>query len=158
MKRRNFIRVAGGGLVAAAGGALAAPHLDAMPEEAVAGWKGPPAGEQDPRRRAIAWAILAPNPHNMQPWLVDLRQPDEVTLHVDRTRLLPQTDPFGRQVMIGQGTDAALRERIRAIAPDRPVIFTRPGAGDPDEAGQVWPMEPDQAGLERLVARLRRSN
>jgi hypothetical protein len=104
MKRRNFIYLAGGGVVIAAGGALAAPHFDAMPEEAIAGWKGPPAGEQDPRRRAIAWAILAPNPHNMQPWLVDLRQPDEITLYVDRTRLLPHTDPFGRQVMIGQGT------------------------------------------------------
>ncbi len=104
MKRRNFIRVAGGGLVVAAGGAFAAPNLDPMPEEAVTGWKGPPPGEQDPRRRAITWAMLAPNPHNMQPWLVDLRQPGEITLHVDRTRLLPQTDPFGRQVMIGQGT------------------------------------------------------
>ncbi len=72
--------------------------------------------------------------------------------------LLAEMGPRCRAVMIGQATDAALRERVRAIAPDRPVIFTRPGAGDPDEAAQVWPMEPDQAGLERLVARLRRSS
>ncbi|HJQ56690.1 MAG TPA: twin-arginine translocation pathway signal protein [Vineibacter sp.] len=104
MVRRNFIRVLGGGLIVAAGGALAAPHLDAMPAAAVEGWKGPKPEERDPRRRAIAWAMLAPNPHNMQPWLVDLKRPDEITLHVDRARLLPETDPFGRQIIVGQGT------------------------------------------------------
>jgi hypothetical protein len=103
MTKRGFIRVLGGGAVLAAGAAWAMPRLDAMPEEAIAGWKGPSAGERDVRRRALAWAMLAPNPHNMQPWLVDLREPDVVTLFVDRTRLLPQTDPFSRQITIGHG-------------------------------------------------------
>jgi hypothetical protein len=48
--------------------------------------------------------MLAPNPHNMQSWLVDLKRPDEITLFVDPERLLPETDPFGRQIVIGQGT------------------------------------------------------
>jgi hypothetical protein len=47
--------------------------------------------------------MLAPNPHNMQPWLVDLGEPDVVTLHLDRARLLPMTDPSGRQITIGHG-------------------------------------------------------
>ncbi|MCW5745358.1 MAG: nitroreductase family protein [Alphaproteobacteria bacterium] len=104
MARRNFIRVLGGGVVVAAAGAVVVPRLDAMPAAAIAGWSGPSPAEHDPRRRAIAWAILAPNPHNMQSWLVDLSRPDEITLHVDRERLLPQTDPLGRQIVVGQGT------------------------------------------------------
>lgn len=104
MGRRNFIRVLGGGVIVAAGAAVGVPRLDAMPASAVEGWAGPNAQERDPRRRAIAWAMLAPNPHNMQSWLVDLKRPDEIVLHVDRRRLLPETDPFGRQIVVGQGT------------------------------------------------------
>lgn len=103
MTKRGFIRVLGGGAVLAAGAVWAVPRLDAMPAAAVAGWTGPSADERDIRRRALAWAMLAPNPHNMQPWLVDLSEPDVVTLHLDRTRLLPQTDPFSRQITIGHG-------------------------------------------------------
>lgn len=124
MTKRGFIKVLGGGAVLAAGGAWAVPRLDAMPEEAIAGWKGPSAGERDVRRRALSWAMLAPNPHNMQPWLVDLREPEIVTLHLDRARLLPQTDPFARQITIGHGaflellSIAASAEGYRAeIAP-----------------------------------------
>lgn len=101
--RRGFIKVIGGGVVGAAlvGGGL--QGCDRMPVSAVAPWGGP-GGETDPRRRALAWALLAPNPHNMQPWLVDLRRADEIMLYIDRTRLLPETDPFARQIVIGHGT------------------------------------------------------
>ena len=40
--------------------------------DATAPWREPGAGERDPRRWALAHAILAPNPHNRQPWLIDL--------------------------------------------------------------------------------------
>ncbi len=105
MQRRHFIRLAGGGAVAAAGAtALAGWSLrdGGFPAEAVAAWQGPQ-GETEPRRRALAYAITAPNPHNRQPWLVDLREPDAITLYCDSTRLLPETDPFGRQILIGHG-------------------------------------------------------
>jgi hypothetical protein len=103
VSRRGFIRVIGGGVVGAAlvGGGL--QGCDRMPASAVAPWTGP-VGETDPRRRALSWALLAPNPHNMQPWLVDLRREGEILLHIDRTRLLPETDPFARQIVIGHGT------------------------------------------------------
>jgi len=124
MTKRGFIRILGGGAVLAAGGAWAVPRLDAMPEVAVAGWTGPSNEERDVRRRALGWAMLAPNPHNMQPWLVDLSEPDVAVLHLDRTRLLPQTDPFARQITIGHGaflellSIAASAEGYRAeIAP-----------------------------------------
>ncbi len=103
LSRKTFLRVLGGGIVAAAGMAFAVPRLDAMPAAAVEGWRGPGPDEADPRRRALAWALLAPNPHNLQSWAVDLSQPDTIVLHVDAGRLLPQTDPFSRQILIGHG-------------------------------------------------------
>lgn len=104
VSRRGFIRVIGGAAIGAVavGGGLRG--CDGMPESAVAPWRGPGAVETDVRRRALAWALLAPNPHNMQPWLVDLHREGEILLHVDRTRLLPETDPFARQIVIGHGT------------------------------------------------------
>lgn len=51
----------------------------------------------------LAHALLAPNPHNRQPWLADLRREGEITLICDKHRLLPETDPFGRQILVGCG-------------------------------------------------------
>jgi hypothetical protein len=53
--------------------------------------------------RALSYAILAPNPHNRQPWVVDLATPGEATLYCDLDRRLPHTDPFDRQIVIGLG-------------------------------------------------------
>jgi hypothetical protein len=103
MSRKTFLRVLGGGVVVAAGAAIAVPRLDAMPAGAVEGWRGPAAAESDPRRRALAWALLAPNPHNLQSWSVDLAEPETIRLFVDGARLLPQTDPLSRQILIGHG-------------------------------------------------------
>jgi len=104
MDRRSFIRLAGGGVIAAAAAAPIAgcSISSAYPAAAVEAWNGPGA-EADPRKRAVAYAITAPNPHNLQPWLVDLREPNVITLHTDRERVLPHTDPFGRQILIGHG-------------------------------------------------------
>jgi len=44
-----------------------------------------------------------PNPHNRQSWIADLKRDAEITLVCDADRLLPETDPFGRQVLIGCG-------------------------------------------------------
>ena len=114
MQRRSVLRVAAGGVIAAAAVPLAACS-SALPEEAIAAWHGP-VEETDPRRWMLAHAILAPHSHNLQSWLVDLSVPDEITLHVDRARLLPETDPFSRQMMMSQGTflellDQAARQR-----------------------------------------------
>lgn len=136
LSRKTFLRVLGGGIVVAAGAAVAVPRLDAMPASAVEGWRGPGPEEADPRRRALAWALLAPNPHNLQSWSVDLSQPGAIVLFADRTRLLPQTDPFSRQILIGHGcfleilSMAAAADGYRADValfpdgewrPDRPV-------------------------------------
>lgn len=57
----------------------------------------------DYRKRALSYALLAPNPHNRQPWLVRLDGADALTLYVDLPRRLPATDPYDRQITIGCG-------------------------------------------------------
>jgi len=101
IKRRKFLRVIGGGTIAAAS-AFALSSCDQMPSPAVAAWNGP-ANASDYRETILAYALLAPNAHNIQPWLVDLKTTDTVLLYVDPTRLLPETDPYARQILISHG-------------------------------------------------------
>jgi len=121
MQRRSFVRIAGGGVVAAAtlGTAGLAGCAADMPAAAVEGWQGPGAdlaAASDPRRWLLSYAILAPHSHNLQSWVVDLGTPGEIVLSCDANRLLPQTDPLSRQIMMSHGTfiellDLAARER-----------------------------------------------
>jgi len=115
VSRRGFIRTLGGTGMVLGAGAFGLTQCDRMPNTAIEAWSGPGADRQDPREWALAHALLAPNPHNLQPWIADLRTPDEVILLVDPDKMLPETDPNGRQVLIGHGTfleifDLAARE------------------------------------------------
>lgn len=131
MKRRNFLKLAGGGVVLAAGGAglFAATRT---PNAALAPWAR--AGSyDDPRTNALSHAILAPNPHNRQPWIVALEGEDAVTLYFDTDRQLPHTDPFDRQLTIGLGCFLELmRMAARADGYDVEVDLFPEGS---DEAG-----------------------
>ena len=103
--RRAFLKIAGSSAVilAAGGGGLGAFALTRAPERALAPWRLAGSGYADPRMRALSYAILAPNPHNRQPWIVDLGQPGEAMLTCDPDRRLPETDPYDRQIVIGLG-------------------------------------------------------
>ncbi len=132
MDRRRFIRVAGGGVIMATGLA-AAGCSPAMPPQAIAAWQGP-GQEADLRRWVLGHAILAPHSHNLQSWLVDLSVPDQIVLRVDPTRLLPETDPTSRQIMMSHGTflellDLAARERGHRAE----ITLFPEGAFGPDE-------------------------
>jgi hypothetical protein len=148
MQRRRFLRIAGGGVVLAAAAASTGCSV-AMPPEAVAPWQGP-GDEPDLRRWILSYAILAPHSHNLQSWVVDLGVPGQILLRCDLQRLLPETDPYSRQIMMSHGTfiellDMAARERGQraeitlfpegAFAPERldqrPVALIRlvPDAG-----------------------------
>ncbi len=101
LSRRTIIALIGGGILLAAG-ARGASIATRTPRTALLPWDM--AGlDPEPRRRALSFALLAPNPHNRQPWLVDLSEPDVVTLFADPDRLLPHTDPQNRQITIGLG-------------------------------------------------------
>lgn len=130
MDRRDFIRLVGGGVVLAATSATAS-CAPAGPDPRAA-WDNPGAGETDIRRKALSFAILAPNPHNMQPWMADLRTPGEVTFYVDRTRLLPVTDPFNRQIVIGfGGVLAYFRMALRQLGQSAEQTLFPDGEADP---------------------------
>ena len=101
--RRGLLKLIGGGTVVAAAATVAGCDggvgVSASAREP---WRR--AGRYDDfRKRALSYALLAPNPHNRQPWLVRLDGADRLTLFVDLARRLPATDPFDRQVTIGCG-------------------------------------------------------
>lgn len=101
--RRGMLKLIGGGVVLAAVGGGAAIYAGAAPSvEAREAWRA--AGTPDEhRRRFLSYALLAPNPHNRQPWLVRLEGEEALTLYCDLDRRLPATDPLDRQITIGCG-------------------------------------------------------
>lgn len=160
--RRRFIRLAGGGTLAAAAGITFSGCSAKFPEVAVAPWAGP-GNESDLRRWALGYAILAPNSHNRQPWLADLREPDAITLHVDRQRLLPETDPWFRQIVVSQGTfieSLVIALKQRGVAPQ--VELFPQGAFAPRElddrpvARITWPAGATAPARDPLFAQLLR--
>ena len=54
-------------------------------------------------RNAWPTRCWRPTPHNRQPWIADLRSEPDIVLICDGQRLLPETDPHGRQILIGCG-------------------------------------------------------
>ena len=100
--RRGILKLVGGGIVvaAAAGGGWYA--MNGPSNEAREAWRqaGTPT---EYRHRFLSYALLAPNPHNRQPWLVRLDGEDGLTLFCDLERRLPETDPFDRQITLGCG-------------------------------------------------------
>lgn len=166
MNRRNFLRIAGGGVVLAAGaaGLFAATRT---PVAALAPWAEAGAPRYaDPRLHALSHAILAPNPHNRQPWRVALEGDDTAVLYFDTDRQLPHTDPFDRQLTIGLGCFLELMEMAAnangfsvdiALFPEgedeagldtRPVARARFRADPAATADPLWPHVPDRRSLK----------
>ena len=65
---------------------------------------------EDIRVELVEWARLAQNAHNVQPWKVVLNSRDasRMTLFVDDSRPLPETDPHSRQITVSMGTFIAV--------------------------------------------------
>ena len=101
LSRRKTIALIGGGVIFAAAGATGYA-VTRQPQTARKPWEL--AGSYaEPRQKALSFALLAPNPHNQQPWLVDLSEPGAVVLYANPEKLLPHTDPMSRQITIGLG-------------------------------------------------------
>jgi len=102
MSRRKTLALLGGGLILAATVSTGTFVTTRRPEKALKPWDQA-GGYEDPRLFALSYALLAPNPHNRQPWLIELRGDMTFRLHRDKSRALPHTDPHHRQIFIGLG-------------------------------------------------------
>lgn len=112
VSRRGVLTLVGGGVVLAATAVGGVALMGAPSHQARRPWRQ--AGQYgDVRRRALSYALLAPNPHNLQPWRVRLEGDDALTLFHDQDRRLPVTDPQDRQITIGCG---AFLELLRLAA------------------------------------------
>lgn len=102
VSRRMILGAGLGGLAMVSAGGVW--RVTRTPKTAHEPWKlagSPPA---DIRLDAFRHAILAPNPHNRQPWTIRLLGKDVAEISCDLEKRLPITDPFDRQITIGFGT------------------------------------------------------
>jgi hypothetical protein len=137
LSRRKTLALIGGGVILAATASLGA-IATRQPRTAILPWVQAGEGE-DARHRALSFALLAPNPHNRQPWLVDLREEGVVTLYVDTAKLLPHTDPSNRQITIGLGCFLELM-RMAASHDGQRVTITPFPEGFDDRALDARPV------------------
>lgn len=136
VSRRSMILGAGTASVALVGGG-AVWRVMRQPTTALAPWAIDPKPLADIRLDVLRYAILAPNPHNRQPWLIRLVGADQVELTCDLAKRLPETDPFDRQIIMGFGTF---------------IELTRIAAAERGYAVDILPF-PDGAPQPRLDAR-----
>ncbi len=101
--RRMVIAGAGITTLALVGGA-GVWRVTRHPQTALQPWILEAKTTSDVRMYAFRHAILAPNPHNRQPWVIRLEGDDSATLSCDLAKRLPDTDPYDRQTTIGFGT------------------------------------------------------
>jgi hypothetical protein len=142
--RRTFFVAAGTTTLALAGGG-GAWVATRTPTRALAPWAGLDQPVTDVRLDAFRHAILAPNPHNRQPWQITLVGRDEAIITCDLRRRLPQTDPFDRQITIGFGCFLELA-RMVAEARGYTVEITGFPQGSPDPLARL-----DARPVARLV-------
>jgi hypothetical protein len=150
LSRRTLLRTGTAGvlIIGAAGGWLST-RTSAV---ARAPWEAAARGFGDPRLDALAYAILAPNPHNMQPWLIRLDDERSFTLFARSDRLLPHTDPPARQITIGFGCFLELFRQASAEKGYR-VIVERFPEGEPQPSLDHRPVARVQMMADATVPR-----
>lgn len=102
VSRRMILGAGLGGLALVSAGGVW--RVTRTPKTAHEPWKLAGSPPEDVRLDAFRHAILAPNPHNRQPWTIRLMGKDVAEISCDLEKRLPITDPFDRQITIGFGT------------------------------------------------------
>lgn len=128
--RRQLLKIGGASLLVAGLGAGVFVGTR-TPSKALAPWLADSHDFSDPRIRALSYGLLAPNPHNRQPWMAELGASNDVTLYCDLNRRLPETDPFDRQITIGLGCFIDLTS-MAALADGYRIDITAFPDGEPE--------------------------
>lgn len=160
ISRRTFLRTGLVSLVAVSGGLVyravdrgVFTALQGPAYEPWQNWRDPQTGPLN----LVRAAILAANPHNMQPWLFRVGD-DQIDLYVDTSRNIGAVDPFFRELWIGVG--AALENLSLAAAAEgyTAAITLLPGA-EPNHAARVLltPAQPAGSPLYDAIPQ-RRTN
>jgi nitroreductase len=68
-------------------------------------------GDTSPWQEIVEEARWAQNAHNVQSWKLEVLNDRELTGGLDPERLLPETDPIGRQLVLSQGALSAAAEQ-----------------------------------------------
>ena len=90
----------------------------------------------DKARFAVRYAILAPSSHNTQPWRFVIIG-SELLVCADRTRSLPNIDPFDRELIVSCGA-ALFNLRVALAYFNIPVeITTFPHSAEPDVVARI---------------------
>lgn len=139
MLSRRALLITGGASVLVLGAGYAGLTAMSSIAPAQAPWRQAEKGFGDVRLNAAAYAILAPSPHNLQPWQIELDAADGLTLYCDLDRRLPATDPPDRQTTIGLGAFLELLRQAAAEQGHRTEVTPFP-EGEPGETLDARPI------------------
>jgi hypothetical protein len=151
ISRRMLIAGAGASTLALVGGA-GYWRVTRRPRSALLPWALDSEASSDVRLDAFRHAILAPNPHNRQPWLIRLEGGDGAIISCDLGKRLPDTDPFDRQITIGFGTFLELARMAAAERGARMEIQPFPD-GEPQPRLDARPIAKLRFLLDATVAK-----
>lgn len=75
-------------------------------------------------RLLAAYGVLAPSPHNCQPWIFEIED-DQLRLGIDHMRTLPVSDPTGRQMPLAIGcVVGTLESAAKAVGAQLEIDWT----------------------------------
>ena len=121
------------------------------PTEARSPWRVAQDGFGDPLLDFLAYALLAPNPHNMQPWRIHRTGEASLMIYPNLDRLLPQTDPFSRQITIGFGCFLEMFHLAASQQGWRADITPFPDGSDPEQLHADTPIASVQIIRDQTV-------